>query len=88
MLAICHARRGEAAAALELSQANLRYAEADLRRKRRLRAARLLAPSDLDLAEKASAVAEQQRAQAQASPTEAEPGASRDRREPMRIGGC
>jgi RND family efflux transporter MFP subunit len=61
------ARRGEAWAALALSRANLRYAEADLRRKRQLRASQLIAPSDLDLAEQAFAVAEQQRAQAQAN---------------------
>jgi RND family efflux transporter MFP subunit len=61
------ARRSEAAAAVGLSEANLRYAQADLQRKRELWSARLLAPSDLDLAEQAFSVAQQQRAQAQAN---------------------
>jgi RND family efflux transporter MFP subunit len=61
------ARGREAAAALELSQANVRYAETDLRRKRELRADLVLAQSELDLAEQAFAVAEQRRAQAQAT---------------------
>jgi HlyD family secretion protein len=61
------ARRAEAAAALQVSEANLRYALADLQRKRELRAAQLLAPSDLDLAEQAFSVAHEQRAQAQAN---------------------
>jgi RND family efflux transporter MFP subunit len=61
------ARRQEAAAAVGLSEANLRYARADLRRKCELWSAQLLAPSDLDLAEQAFSVAQQQRAQAQAN---------------------
>jgi RND family efflux transporter MFP subunit len=61
------ARREEAAAALEVVEANLRYAESDLRRKGELRAAELLAPSDLDLAQQAFSVAQQQRAQARAN---------------------
>jgi macrolide-specific efflux system membrane fusion protein len=61
------ARRQEAAAARGLSEAKLRYAEADLRRKQELSAAGLLAPSDLDLAEQAFRVAREQRAQAQAN---------------------
>jgi RND family efflux transporter MFP subunit len=61
------ARRDEAAAALESSNASVSYAHADLQRKRRLAAAGLVAPSDFDLAERAYAVATQQRAQAQAS---------------------
>ncbi len=65
------ARRDAAAAALQVSEANLRYATVDLRRKRELHAAQLLAPSDLDVAEQAFAVAEQQRAQARANLDEA-----------------
>ncbi len=65
------ARRDAAAAALQVSEANLRFATVDLGRKRELRAAQLLAPSDLDVAEQAFAVAEQQRAQARASLDEA-----------------
>lgn len=61
------ARRAEASAALQLANANLDYARADLTRKRELRASALLAPSDLDVAERAFAVAQQQRAGAQAS---------------------
>lgn len=61
------ARRAEALAALQLAEANLDYARADLARKRELRAGALLAPSDLDVAERAFAVAEQQRAGARAS---------------------
>jgi macrolide-specific efflux system membrane fusion protein len=61
------ARRDESAAALEVAEANLRYAESDLRRKGELRAAELLPPSDLDLATQAFSVAQQQRAQARAN---------------------
>ncbi len=43
------------------------YAQADLRRKRDLAVAQLLSPSDLDLAERASAVAEQQRKESEAN---------------------
>jgi RND family efflux transporter MFP subunit len=53
------ARRAQAAAALESARADLDYAQADLRRKRELAAAQLIALSELDLAERASAVAEQ-----------------------------
>lgn len=53
------ARREQTAAALESSRADLEYARADLRRKRELGAAQLLPRSELDLAERASAVAEQ-----------------------------
>jgi macrolide-specific efflux system membrane fusion protein len=63
------ARRGDAAAARELSAANVRYADADVRRKRELSAARLISPSDLDLAERARAVAKQQLTQADANLT-------------------
>jgi HlyD family secretion protein len=45
----------------------VQYTEVDLRRKRELIAAQLIAPSDLDLAEQAFAVADQRRAQAQAN---------------------
>jgi multidrug efflux pump subunit AcrA (membrane-fusion protein) len=44
------ARRDSAAAALRLSQANMSYTRADLQRKRDLSAARIIAPSELDLA--------------------------------------
>lgn len=61
------ARKREALAALQLAEANLEYAKADLARKGELRASALLAPSDLDLAQRAYAVAEQQRDGARAS---------------------
>lgn len=61
------ARRREALAALQLAEANLAYASADLARKRELRASALLAPSDLELAQRAHAVAERQRDGARAS---------------------
>jgi RND family efflux transporter MFP subunit len=61
------ARRAEAVGALEVAQANLQFARADLGRKRGLHAERLLAPADLDVAERAFAVAEKQNAQAEAN---------------------
>ena len=61
------ARRDSAEAALQLSQANWRYALADLRRKRDLSSAQVIAPSELDLAQQAHSVAEQQCKQAQAN---------------------
>ena len=61
------ARSGQAAAALESARATASYAQADLRRKRDLAAALLISPSDLDLAERAAAVAEQQRKEAEAT---------------------
>ena len=61
------AKRDEAAAAVALAEANLRYADTDLRRKRELRAAELLAPSEVDVADQAFSVAVQRRAQARAS---------------------
>jgi RND family efflux transporter MFP subunit len=61
------AQRREALAAVQLAEANLEYAKADLARKRELRASALLAPSELDLAQRAFAVAEQQRDGARAS---------------------
>lgn len=61
------ALHAQSTAALDSSQADLSYAVADLRRKRELSAAQIIAPSDLDLAERASAVAEQRLAQARAN---------------------
>src|SRR6516225_4208470 len=61
------ARRAAAVAALERSQANLNYARADLARKRALENARVVAMSELDLAQQACAVAEQQSREAQAN---------------------
>ena len=61
------ARRTEATAERELSQANLRYAQADLQRQRELSAAQLIAPNNLELAERAFSVAEQQLQAAEAS---------------------
>jgi HlyD family secretion protein len=60
------ARRREAAAALDVTRANLAFALSDAQRKRSLAAAHLLARSDLDVAERAVAVAEQEVARAQA----------------------
>src|SRR6185312_15902452 len=61
------ARRSQAAAAVASARADLDYALADLRRKRELAAAQLLARSELDLTERASAVAGGQLRQAQAN---------------------
>jgi HlyD family secretion protein len=61
------ARRDEAAAALQQTDVNRSYAKTDLARKRELSAAGVLARSDLDLAERAAAVAEQQVTAAHAS---------------------
>ena len=61
------ARRNEATAALELAQANLDYARADLHRRQELNTAALLAKADLDLARRAFAIADQQVAGAKAS---------------------
>lgn len=60
-------RRGEAAAALAIAEANLEYARADRDRKRVLSGERLIPPSELDLAERGREVAERQRSGAQAS---------------------
>lgn len=60
------ARRDQAAASLALARANLAFSAADLRRKRELAAARIIASSELDLAERAQAVAERQLRQAEA----------------------
>jgi macrolide-specific efflux system membrane fusion protein len=61
------ARCDRAVAALHSAGAQLDFARSDLRRKRELADARLLAPGDLELAERAFAVAEQQRAEAEAN---------------------
>jgi len=61
------ARRAQAAAAVASARADLAYAEAELGRKRELAAAQLLARSDLDLAERASAVASERLKEAQAN---------------------
>jgi RND family efflux transporter MFP subunit len=61
------ARRDADAAAVQLAKANLDYAQTDLRRKQELHAARIIAPSVLDVASQANAVAEQQYNQAQAN---------------------
>lgn len=61
------ARRDADAAALEVAQANLNYAEVDRHRKRQLNAAQIISRSELDIAEKGFAVAEQQRDQAKAT---------------------
>jgi HlyD family secretion protein len=61
------ARRDQAAAALASARASLVYARAELLRKRELAAAGLVAPSERDLAERAFAVAEEQRSEAEAS---------------------
>lgn len=61
------ARRAEARAALDLAAAELDYARADLRRKRDLNAAAVVAEAELDLARRTMAVAEQRVAGAEAS---------------------
>jgi RND family efflux transporter MFP subunit len=61
------ARRAEAEAALALAQANVEWSAADLRRKEELRAAGVLAASELDLALRGHRVAVQQEAQARAA---------------------
>jgi HlyD family secretion protein len=54
------ARRDEAVAALQQADVNVSYAKTDLERKRRLSTEGILARSDLDLAERAEAVADRQ----------------------------
>jgi HlyD family secretion protein len=61
------ARRDEAAAAVQQADVNLSYAKTDLRRKRELTVARVLSQSELDVAERAAAVATQQVTGARAS---------------------
>jgi RND family efflux transporter MFP subunit len=54
------ARRNEAAAVVQQADVNLSYARTDLQRKRQLSAEGVVAQIDLDLAERAAAVAEKQ----------------------------
>jgi len=61
------AQRDQARAAVDVAEANLDYARADLERKRQLSSAALLADSDLDLAQRAFAVAARQAAGAKAN---------------------
>jgi RND family efflux transporter MFP subunit len=65
------ARRDVAEATVRLAQANLAYAHTDLTRKQELYTAQLIARSELDVAQQAYAVAEQQRKQAEANLTDA-----------------
>ena len=53
------AKRDADVAAVQLAKANLDYAQTDLRRKQELHAAQIIAPSVLDVASQANAVAEQ-----------------------------
>ncbi len=66
------ARRDQAGASLRRAEAELAFARSDLSRKRELGAARVIAPSELDLTERSCAVAEQQVAVARAELTYAE----------------
>jgi RND family efflux transporter MFP subunit len=61
------ARRAEAVGALEVADANLQFARSDLQRRRGLHAEQLIPQADLEVAERACAVAEKQHAQAQAN---------------------
>jgi RND family efflux transporter MFP subunit len=61
------ARCDAAEAAVKLASANLNYALTDLRRKQELNAAQIIARSELDLAQQAHSVADQQYQQAQAN---------------------
>jgi RND family efflux transporter MFP subunit len=61
------ARRDASEAAVRLASANLSYARADLRRKQELNRAQVIAPSELDLAQQADGIAEQQCKQAEAN---------------------
>jgi HlyD family secretion protein len=63
------ARRDEASAALQQAEVNLAYATTDLQRKQRLSAEGVVARNDLDLAERAAAVAEKQVTASRASLT-------------------
>jgi RND family efflux transporter MFP subunit len=65
------ARRDAAEAAVKLANANLSYTLADLRRKQELSKVQVIARSELDLAQQACGVAEQQYKQAQANLSEA-----------------
>lgn len=62
-----NAKRDAAEAAVHLASANLDYTQTDLRRKRELFNAQVIARSELDLAEQAYQVADQQYKQAQAN---------------------
>lgn len=66
------ALREQAAAELLRAQAEFRFAQSDLRRRKELRAASVITPSEMDLAERACAVAEQQVRVAQAALTYAD----------------
>lgn len=61
------ARRAQAVAAVESARADWGYAQADLGRKRELGAAQLIPRNELDLAERACAVAEQRLKEAEAN---------------------
>ena len=61
------ARRDQAVAALDASRAQLEFARSDLGRKRELFASRLIAPGDLDVAERTFAVARQRCTEAAAN---------------------
>jgi RND family efflux transporter MFP subunit len=61
------ARHDAAEAAVRLASANLSYTRADFRRKQDLSTVQVIAPSELDLAQQAYGVAEQQYKQAQAN---------------------
>jgi HlyD family secretion protein len=72
LLAVLESRELEAKrdadnAAVQVAQANLNYAQTNLKRKQDLSLAQLIAPSELDIATQAHAVAEQQYKQAQAN---------------------
>ena len=60
-------RRDQAGAAVGSARVDLAYAQADLRRKHELGAAQLIAPSELDLAERACGVAEQRLRESEAN---------------------
>lgn len=61
------ARRNASEAAVQLASANLNYTSADLNRKQQLSTVQVIAPSELELAQQAYGVAEQQYKQAQAN---------------------
>lgn len=61
------ARRVEASSAVEVAEANRLYARSELRRKRELHAEGLVTTADLESAERVSAVAEKEHAQARAA---------------------
>ncbi len=65
------ARRDASEAAVRLASANLSYTHADLRRKQELNKVQVIAPSELDLAQQADGIAEQQYRQAEANLSDA-----------------